>query len=76
MYVWNLYLKLMFITKRRCQNKMDVDQQSSFMNLLSRDESQQQPRSNAPNHPPNWQYLKYPPPLNHQHYEPPYTPCY
>jgi len=32
---------------------MDPNQQNSFINLLSGDESQQQSRSNAPNYSPN-----------------------
>jgi len=38
---------------------MDPNKKNSFMNLLTGDESQQQSKSNAPNHPPNWQYSQY-----------------
>uniref|UniRef100_A0A7C9EU27 No apical meristem-associated C-terminal domain-containing protein n=1 Tax=Opuntia streptacantha TaxID=393608 RepID=A0A7C9EU27_OPUST len=55
---------------------MDPDQENSFMNLLTGEESQQQPRSNAPNHPSNWKYPQYPLHMIPQNYQPPYTPYY
>ena len=56
---------------------MDPNQPNSFMNLLTRDESEQQPRSNASNYPPNWQYPPPPYPLPQQNADyppPPYPP--
>ena len=69
---------------------MDPNQPNSFMNLLTGDESQQQPESNAPNYPQNCQYPPppyplpqqnayyppplYPPPQQNPYYPPPQTP--
>ena len=39
---------------------MDPSQPSSFVNLLTGDDTEQQPGSNVPNYPPNWQYPPHP----------------
>ena len=49
---------------------MDPNQPNSFINLLTEDSG-----TNAPNYPPNWQYLPPPYPLPQQNaYYPPYPP--
>ena len=56
---------------------MDPNQPNSFMNLLIGDDTQQeQPGSNVPNYPPNWQYPPppYPIPRQQNAYYPPSLP--
>ena len=55
---------------------MDPNQENTFMNLLTVDDSQQHQSSpSAPNYPPNWQYPPPPYPLpQHNAYYPPYPP--